>query len=136
MGDGGDVVRTGVGGPRLWSASQTTDDGRLMCLQRTCLRLHHLAHICSLRQTGELPSRHAHASPRAGKATPALPTATRAVHPTPTRPAVPPLHLRLQFYKWTAPFAGFLTAYVCSNDFLASLVVLGNGVDADGAHWQ
>ncbi|PSC72081.1 hypothetical protein C2E20_4611 [Micractinium conductrix] len=40
--------------------------------------------------------------------------------------------VRTGFYKWTAPFAGFLTAYVCSNDFLASLVVLGNGVDADG----
>ncbi|KAL4420513.1 hypothetical protein ABPG75_010169 [Micractinium tetrahymenae] len=36
------------------------------------------------------------------------------------------------YYKWTAPGAGFVTVYACSDKFLASLTVLGNGTDADG----
>ena len=34
---------------------------------------------------------------------------------------------------WTAPFAGFLTTYACSSSFGASLTVIGDGKDADGA---
>lgn len=52
-------------------------------------------------------------------------------HPNPPNPHPPPPS-PLQYYKWTAPAAGFATVYACSNKFLASLTVLGNGTDADG----
>ncbi len=39
----------------------------------------------------------------------------------------------MQYYKWTAPFDGYLTAYTCSDAFEAVLTVLGNGTDADGS---
>ena len=37
-----------------------------------------------------------------------------------------------QFYRWTAPSAGFLTVYTCSDAFESMLTVYGDGVDADG----
>ena len=38
-----------------------------------------------------------------------------------------------QFLRWTAPVDGFVIAYACSDVFQASLNVIGDGKDADGA---
>jgi len=46
--------------------------------------------------------------------------------------SAPPALPLPQYYRWTAPYAGFLTASACSDKFQASLTVYGNGVDADG----
>ncbi len=38
----------------------------------------------------------------------------------------------LQYFKWTAPADGYLTAAACSNLFQVALTVIGNGTDAEG----